>query len=63
MIRIIVRESDAGMAANVGGDVHTKYRTVDIVCEELEALLRARDNYISRTVIGAELVAPKEPTA
>jgi len=41
MIRLIVRIDDATMAANVGGAVHTTYRTFEIEHPQIERLLRA----------------------
>lgn len=57
-IRVIVRTDDAGMAANIGGDVHTTFRTFDIEAAELEAFLTSnRGNaYTERHVIGVELL-------
>jgi len=62
-IRIIVREDDAAMAANVGGDVHTQFRTFDIEHAELERLLRGQESaYVERRVVGVELLPPKAST-
>jgi hypothetical protein len=69
MIRIVVCIADAGMAANVGGPVQTRFRTFDILCPELESLLRMGDagatGYVQAHVSGVELLADvpekKEP--
>lgn len=60
MIRIIVRTDDASMAANVGGAVHTEYRTFAVDLPEVEAFLRetAKFQYTQRQVTGIELVTP-----
>lgn len=57
MIRIIVRIDDAGMAANVGGSVQTRYKTFDVDLPELEAFLRLPkpNTYTEYEVIGVEL--------
>lgn len=57
-LRIITRYTDCGAAANVGGPVIEAYRTFDVDLPELVAYLTApRDNqWVTRTVIGAELV-------
>ena len=58
MIRILVRVDDAGMAANVGGSVETKYKTFDVDLPELEKYLREdRGIYSHANVIGFELLA------
>lgn len=58
MIRIIIRTDDAGMAANIGGNVDTKYRTFDISAPEIEAFMREKlDSYSHRHFVGVELVA------
>lgn len=55
-IRLLVRTDDAGMAAAVGGSVHTDYREFVIEHEELENFLREpeRQNwtYTARRIIG-----------
>lgn len=59
-IRLIVRQSDCGAAANVGGAVHETYKTFEIEAPELEAyLLDKPDSWTTRTLIGAE--QPTEP--
>lgn len=55
MIRVVVQTNDAGMAANVGGSVHTTIRTFDIEAPELEAYLREpMGTYAHRQVLGVE---------
>lgn len=62
MIRIIVQTDDAGMAANVGGHVHTTYKTFDVDLPEIEAFLREpkEAGYVHRHFVGAEIVIRKE---
>jgi len=56
-VRLIVCIDDAAMAANVGGSVHTSYRTFDVDLPDVEALLRDRANgYTEARLIGCELV-------
>lgn len=59
MIRIVVQESDAVMAANVGGPVQMHHQFIDIDCPELEKLLSEKFPYRTQRVIGAEII--KEP--
>ncbi len=60
MLRIIMVEADASMAANVGGPVQVKYRTFEVELPELENLLRDKSNvYLQRSVCGVELIEPK----
>ena len=40
MLRVVVRTDDCGMAANVGGNVHTEIHTFDIEAPCLEVFLR-----------------------
>ena len=58
MIRIIVRTNYAGMAVNVGGAVHTEFKTFDIHAPEVEELLRKHQplSYLEVAVIGVELI-------
>ena len=56
MIRLIVQTDDASMAANVGGSVHTDFRSFDLDHPALEAFLRERERYIERRLIGCELL-------
>lgn len=58
MIRLIVREDNCGMAANVGGDVHTTYKTFDVDLPDLEAYLRVKETWTERRLIGVELPEP-----
>ena len=56
MIRVIVQTDNAGMAANVGGNVHTSLRSFDVDMPELEAFLREdQGTYGHRQVIGVEV--------
>jgi len=60
-IRIIVRVDDFSMAANVGGNVQTSYRTFEIDHPQIEALITPRQaSYSEATVVGAEIVAQQE---
>lgn len=61
MIRIIVQTDDAGMAANCGGSVDTKFRTFDVDLPEVEAFLREPNGvgvwrYAHRQVKGVEVL-------
>lgn len=60
VIRIIVRNDDAGMAANVGGPVHSTFKSFDVSLPELEVHLREptreKWTYTERRVIGIELL-------
>lgn len=56
MIRVTVQTDDAAMAANVGGSVHSSYRSFDIDAPELEAFLQEKiGTYAHRQVVGWEL--------
>jgi hypothetical protein len=59
-LRIVCREDDAGMAANVGGSVLTTLKTFDIEHPELEAWLREQHapgmKYWHRQIVGVEIV-------
>lgn len=62
MIRFICREDNAGMAANVGGEVETKFVTIDGDTFALEAWLTMKvDNYTVRHFVGIEIVAKERP--
>lgn len=65
MIRLIVRIDDATMAANVGGSVHTTYRTFEIDHPEIESMLRASgekpNRFVYATLSGAAIDDEKEP--
>lgn len=57
VIRIIVRTQSVGEAIHVQNAVATQdYRTFDIQAPELEAFLKNTLAYVSRDVIGAEVV-------
>lgn len=57
MIRIVVQRSEAGMAANVGGPVHTSVKTFDLDAPEFEAYMRAeRGTYEDKMVVGVEIL-------
>jgi hypothetical protein len=59
-LRIIVRESDIGAAANVGGPVNLQYRTFDIDAHEVIDYLEFNGvddhRYQSREVLGSHIV-------
>lgn len=61
MIRIICRLANAGMAANVGGAVLTKYRTFDVVLPEVEKYMREAvkegGTYAQYQIVGTEILA------
>lgn len=65
MIRIVVCVCDAGMAANVGGDVQRRYPTFDIECPEMEALLakygQDASGYVQAHIVGGSLLSPPAP--
>lgn len=58
MIRIIVRATNCGAAANVGGPVETQYKTIDWDIPELERLLKQakETTYAYAEVIGVEVL-------
>jgi hypothetical protein len=61
--RLVFGVFDAGMAANVGGDVHRSVQTFEIdIPEEAAALLKG-GVYRHANVIGLELIPPAEETA
>lgn len=53
-VRLIVRIDDASMAANVGGSVHTHFKSFDIEHPVLEAMLTNSRSYGHAYVVGAE---------
>lgn len=56
MITVIVRTDDASMAANVGGSVHTVFKTFEIDAPDLERYLNEKMyNTQHRQVVGVEL--------
>lgn len=56
MIRVIIEIADAGMAANVGGPVHTRHLTIDVDAPEVEKALQSTGAYDERRVIGVEVL-------
>lgn len=57
MLRIIVRTDDASMAANVGGNVHTTYCTLDVSAPEVETFMREKLGlYVERRIVGVEVI-------
>jgi len=57
MIRLILSEADAGMAANVGGPVTITYKTFDIDAPEVEAWLKSpTSSYAQRRLVGCEVL-------
>lgn len=56
MIRIIVRQDNAEMAANVGGSVFTSLKTFDYDLPELERWLADESKFSHAQVIGVELL-------
>jgi len=56
MIRIVVRWTNYGAAANVGGPVEAGVRTFDVVADDLERYLSAPCPHGSCEVIGAHVV-------
>lgn len=63
MIRFIVQTDDANMAVNVGGSVHTSYRTFDVDLPELEKHLKTGGVYIERRLVGCELLSAADQPA
>ena len=59
MIRILAKDDDATMAANIGGSVLSTYRTFDVDLPEVEAWLISRQGnaYAQAQIIGWELLA------
>jgi len=64
MIRVICSETDAGLAANVGGPVTVKCKTFDYNLEEVETWLSQANQpdftYIERRFVGIEIIAKTE---
>lgn len=61
MIRIIAQRDDAGMAASVGGNVLTSFKTFDVEVPEIEAWLCYEPNgYSHAQVIGIEVISVPE---
>ena len=60
MLRIIVREDNASMAAHVGGAVATTFRTFDVEIATIEAFLSdpKQSEYSHQQIIGIEVVKP-----
>lgn len=64
MIRVIVRTSDCGAAANVGGPVDLYFKTFDVPSAELEHYLTEdKGKYSTREVVGVEVLAGKPEVA
>lgn len=63
MLRIIVRTDDASMAANVGGNVHTTYCTLDVSAPEVETFMREKLGlYVERRIVGVEVIDGVKPS-
>lgn len=66
MIRIIVVEADAEMAAHVGGPIQQTFVSFDYQLPELQIWLEAtatpNHNFRKRSVVGIEIVMPDNPT-
>lgn len=62
MLRIIARDDDAGMAANVGGSVLTTFKTFEVALPEIEEWLRKRQGcYSHAQILGIEIIdSPKK---
>ena len=56
MIRLICSETDAGMAANVGGPVTVNHKTFDVELPEVEVWLTAKLPYAERRFVGIEIL-------
>jgi len=58
MLRIVVENCDAAMAANVGGTVHKTIKTFDVDLPELEAHLIKHNEYQydHSQVVGVEIL-------
>ena len=68
MLRLIIQTTDFGEAANVGGPVITRLRTIDVELPEVEKHLREFDDakangktvWSNRQLIGVEVIkSPK----
>lgn len=59
MLRVIVRTTNAGDSLHVGGPVHESVKTFDISVEDLERFLRTEEPWVTRQVVGVELL-PRE---
>jgi hypothetical protein len=57
-MRLHLWQSDAGMAANVGGPARVTYKSFDVDLPEVEHWLRAQNkmNYVERGFHGIELI-------
>ena len=61
MLRIICCDVNCGAAANVGGPVHTAFKTFDVDAPEVEAFLLefvGKGGYTERSVTGVEILPP-----
>jgi hypothetical protein len=56
MIRLTVRTDNAEMAANVGGAVHSTYKSFDYDLPEVEELLRTAKGLAHAQVVSFELL-------
>ena len=63
MLRIITKLDNAGMAANIGGDVLSTIKTFDVYLPEVEAYLRSckGNDYCHVQVIGVEVLGLTRP--
>lgn len=59
MIRLILRETDAGAAAHDCGPVITKHKTFDVNLPDVETWLTAIVSYGHREFVGIELLSEK----
>jgi hypothetical protein len=61
MIRLVIRSTDEAGAVNVGSPVDISYKTFDVELPEVERFLLEYagkpGSYITRTIIGSEVVA------
>jgi len=61
MLRFIVRETDIGAAANIGGPVNNTWVTIDGDTDRLEALLAEKKAWTTRELVGVEIIDTPRP--
>ena len=56
MLRFIIRDDDESGPCNVGGNVETRFRTMDLDVPELERWLSSAPAYVRRSLLGCEVL-------